>query len=447
MLNLEKVKRILTGRCIRESIHTVLLICYSLSPLWAQISDLSMAVFTMAVAIILLVSLYKDNRFLLQKPKKALELSLAVVGVFALLGIMLYCMHIDIGYRKGYETEFWLLFIVLFYYCINREKKLPVWYLRIVLHSYSGILVLYLAENLAFRQVRFLGDKTVVIWVAGIAALLGVLHYCYNKEKNLNLIYLTETVCAFFVLAIEHHTLSQYVLFFSLLLAVICMPPRAEPVKRGLQMLFVYVFLLANMPLLVNYTSVIPPEKPGYSLEEGVLLDLFLSILGMYVLGVWDKLPLSRERDCILKLRAMQVNFLKMAAGFLTAVLFACLCSSVLGQLPSGTVFDMVKAQAGTLYQAWQEGLAGGILYQSFAQYGICGGFVCIYVIVLMAERVWDNHRFLHHENLMLTLCAAYTGIAVCIYGGSIAALSIPVFLLLCALIPDMQYVKRAEKD
>lgn len=236
------------------------------------------------------------------------------------------------------------------------------------------------------------------------------MHYSYNRVKSLDMIYTAEAVAAFLVLAITHDVISNYIMFFLLILLVILTPPRVKPVRRNLQMFFGFVFLISNMSLITNYTQLIQVSVAAYSLETGVLMDLFLSLLGAYVLDVWDKLPVERERDCILPLRRLQSRLFLVAAGMFCFVAFCSIYGNYLEQLPAGTVLEMMKNEAVVLFQVCHESVINRFLFYGMEEYGVLGGVVSVAFIILSAERIYANRRFLHHENFMLTMCSGFMG-------------------------------------
>ena len=84
-------------------------------------------------------------------------------------------------------------------------------------------------------------------------------------------------------------------------------------VKRDMQLLFIYLFLLSNMSLLTNYTKVIQANV-SFDLEHSVYIELLLAIGGVFFFTQWDKIPegIDLERLVTRKLRRM-FRFLMIA--------------------------------------------------------------------------------------------------------------------------------------
>ena len=66
--------------------------------------------------------------------------------------------------------------------------------------------------------------------------------------------------------------------------------PTVELVKRDMQMLFLYLFLLGNMGFLTTYTGLI---KGGvaYSLDSCIYLNVAIVIGGIFFFRMWEKIP------------------------------------------------------------------------------------------------------------------------------------------------------------
>lgn len=425
---------------------TILICIYALAPILGKTGSSLIPVITVAGIVLLYAELLREKQVFLKRPNKALEFGIAVIGILALLGILLFCFGIDIGHKQGYGTEFLLLFFALFYYYIYSKKRINSVYFTMILHIYSGVLVLCLLEFLVFPEMGIFTDSWQNASVALMAAMLAVIHYCYNRVKSLRLIYLTEAAVAFVVLAINHNVISLYIMCVLLFLLAALMPPRVGPVKRSLQLFFGFVFLVSNMSLITNYTMLVPKIEPVYSLETSVLIDLLLCILGVYVTSVWDKLPLEKEYNCILPLRKLQKNLLKIAVGFSGVFFFFGFCGSHLVKLSGSTIFEMAKVEIEVLFKACQTSLTEGLLFKVAEEYRLFGVALCLAMAILVIERVVVNRRFLHHENIILTMCSCMLGIIACFYSVDVKVLPVYAFVLICALVPDMQYVKGTKK-
>lgn len=429
-----------------NTIVTILICFFALAPILGKLGSGLIPIFTVLGVVFLYTGLLREKRTFLKRAEKPLEFCIVVMGTLSLLGILLFCLGLDIGQQEGYETEFLILFFSLFYYYVYSKKQIKSVNFAIVLHIYSGILVVALMEFLVFPQMGIFTDSWQNASMALLVALMAVIHYCYSKIRGLRLIYITEAVVAFLVLAINHNVISLYIMCLMLFLLAALLPPRVKPIKRSLQMFFCFTFLISNMSLFTNYTGLFPVKEPGYSLETSVLVDLLLCVLGVYVTGVWDKLPLEKEYNCTLPLRRMQKNLLRVSVGFVGIFLFFGLCGNHLGKLPGGTIFNMAKVEIDVLFKVCQASLTEGLLFRAAEEYGLFGIVVCLVNTILVIERIVVNRRFLHHENIILTMCSCLFGIIFCFYSINAKVLPVYSFMLICALIPDMQYVKGNKK-
>lgn len=421
-----------------NTVWLVLVLLYAIFPLWGNI-NIFMISGTMAVV---LTWLNRKNLLHIRKPKQLLEWGVFGIGAASLMSVFLFCIGIDIGYEEGYETEMWLLIFSLSYLYFICKREIKAVYFKIILHTFSIMTFLCAVRFLVFENVVRNLSSLQIAQIALTSAVLAVVYYSYSRDKGHSLIYLAEASMAFMVLAVNHNIMSLYMMFFLLFLILTYTLPRIEPVKRSLQMFFGFVFLLGSMPLITNYTDLFLTECEGYRLETGVLLDLFLCILGSYVLQIWDRVSVQKEWESIALIRDMQKNLRKVIGGIVFLLLGFCLCSRELEGIPDGMIMDTMKTEAMILGRECLDGTAEGIFYQSIVKYGVLGAVCCSCLAVLMAKRIMDNCRFLHHENFLLTMCAILVGIWVMLNGGSGAIFPIWELLLIFALVPDMHYLR-----
>jgi len=419
----------------------VLVAFYSLLPLLGHINTMVVP----GMIVVFLILLNRKNLMHIKKPEQLLEWGVFCIGTVSLLSVFLFCAGIDIGYEEGYETEMWLLIFSLSYLYFTCRREIKTVYFKIVLHTFSVILFLCIIRFLVFENVVGNLSSLQIAQIAMTGAVLAVIYYSYSKDKGYSLIYLAEAFMAFIVLVINHDIISLFIMFFLLFLILAYTLPRVEPVKRSLQMLFGYVFLLSNMPLITNYTNLILVECEGYRLETGVLLDLFLCILGSYVLKIWDKVSVKKEWETIALIRNMQKDLRKIIAGMAFFLAGLYLCGHELEGIPGGMVMDTLKTEAGIFYKECQNSAVNGFFYQSIVKYGAWGAVGCTCFVVLAAKRIMDNCRFLHHENFILTMCALLFGLTAVFSGASKTVFPIWSFMLIFILIPDMRYVRRKE--
>lgn len=436
---LNRLKAILrTAQKYSDMVWLVLIALYSLLPLLGNINTIVIP----GILVIFWLLLNKDHLLHIRKPKQLLEWGVLCTGAASLLSVFLFCIGIDIGYEEGYETEMWLFIFSLTYLYFICKKEIKTIYFKIILHTFSGLVFLCALRFLVFENVVRNLSSLQIAQIAMTCAVLAVIHYCYSKDKGYSLIYLAEAVMAFIVLAINHDIMSLYIMFFLLFLILVSIPPKMEPVKRCLQMLFGFVFLLSNMPLITNYTDFIMAECTGYRLETGVVMDLFLCVLGSYVLGIWDKVSVKKEWEAITLIRKLQKNLQKLAAGMVFLLVGFYLCSHALEGTQGGMIMETLKAETAVFHRECQNGAVQGIFYQSIVKYGAFGAFGCVCFAVLMTKRIMDNRRFLHHENFILTMCVLLIGMSIMFNGIDEVMFPIWSLLLIFILVPDMRYVR-----
>lgn len=185
--------------------------------------------------------------------------------------------------------------------------------------------------------------------------------------------------------------------------------PMAQHMKRVMQMFFGAAFLLCNMSLLFNYVEWFQVENVTYVLGTSVVGELFLSVLALYALREWDKIPadvdINRVRLFSFQHRIKQAVkiMLAVAVFFLfigydmgieshgTNILF-------LGEngetVETGIFVNTVTSLLYHIYEAFQIACSRNVIMTGYAFLGLAGAVVavfCMGICIYCMYRAYKN--------------------------------------------------------
>ncbi len=438
----------LAGKIKYRHIICVCLFLYTLAPL-ASVSAGQDALVGVVILQCLLfgVTAYRERKWI-GMPDNLLEAALYGVGAFALSGILLYCVGLDVGYQKGYETELNLLLFVLIYLTVKSRPCMEKCYFDSILAALTLMSLICLIAYLIWPGLggcvgSFVQSRESVAACAMLNILLGGMRYSCCGEKAKQLLYGLSTAMACVVLAVNRDVLSLYMTTVMLLLVVIENVPKREIIKRNLQIFCGFVFLLCNMTLITDYTSLLQVECSGYLLETSVILELWLCLFLCYVMRIWDRLPQKEETEQTAMLQELQRTSKKILAAFLFALLGIVLTGEQLKQLPAGVIGKSLEAEGMVLYQAIWESAESNAFYKSAKAYGVPGVVMMLAVWSGMTERIRKKRKLSIRDNIILKAAAVMTVLLWTMRLQSLTCYLIYLWIAAYAFVPRMVFRKK----
>lgn len=175
------------------------------------------------------------------------------------------------------------------------NKEVKKWYIDILAYLgllMSGIFFLYYVGNEAMTPLlgqTIQNTGATASYLMAVAVLI-IFSYCTCEDKMQSYLFLMSATMNFFVLLINKNIVSIWLMIGILLWIPVLFRPTAELIKRAMQLLFVFAFLLCNMSLITNYTSMLAVGV-SYNLEISVYLEMLLAIGGLVFFHYWDRLP------------------------------------------------------------------------------------------------------------------------------------------------------------
>lgn len=231
-----------------------------------------------------------EQKFEFRKPKE--ELDYIVLGIGG-INLMMILFKIADGSGDYGKNILWMGLAITFYMLASEF----VWYRYYTdLFLISGtiailwLLIRYMLQpDFAVAGLLLQNGPARSAYMLLIALAAGA-EYMESREKENDFFYLVISGAAYVILF-----LGQSRSF--LLLGLCCMTAMplffretAEKVKRGVILIFLYLFLYSNMALLASYGGLLK-TKTSFSLMNSVYLDLAIAAALVLFFHYWDKLP------------------------------------------------------------------------------------------------------------------------------------------------------------
>ena len=285
------------------------------------------------------------------------------------------------------------LFCLLYVY-VYKNKEIATGLFDSVI--YAGIVVMgamlfaYAGNENGISWIsNLITDKAEVASWALLVSIVGVISYCFCEDKIRSWFYLLTTTLAFLILCINHYCISIWMLLFGLLLIPVIFRPIAELIKRDMQMLFLFMFILSNLSLITNYTDFLLVEVT-LSLESSVYLEMFLAVGGIIFFHFWDRLPENVDLN--------KVSMLKLQRVFMYALCLVVIAfmGIVFGgnswyDLPDTMVGKLVKSAAVPVISELAQGRSG--LSKIIEYKGILGIILLIGLFYVLLRKMMGNYH------------------------------------------------------
>ena len=108
-----------------------------------------------------------------------------------------------------------------------------------------------------------------------------VVLFCTTENRKKQLLAFGVSLISFFVLFLNENQTGIWLVVFFLLGIPVIFRPRAELIKRSMQLLFTYLFLWCNMSLITNYVKAVTWPPVNYSWEASVYGELVLAVAAL----------------------------------------------------------------------------------------------------------------------------------------------------------------------
>lgn len=326
-----------------------------------------------------------------------LDVIMGLLLLYELLQLIVTLVSAAEDEVPDYSLNLLIIGLIMLYVLMMETGGMERSYLDLIL--YSGLIVMmvlllgYLCSPRIGESLILWGNQMASASYLLLIATVGVLQYCTSKIPLQSYFYAMCTFISFFLLGCNHSVISFWILGITILLVPILLRPTALLIKKAMQMLFVFLFLLSNMSLVTNYTGLLLVETT-YDLEHSVYLDFLLAFGGVLFFHYWDRMPKKVRLDRIVLRRLYRVEKQIVKVCLMILLLFI-IGGSAWQSLDSGRM--SIQALQGFTGSLWEEMERNqSFFFQCVARQGIVGAVLCILVIIFATERVsrafgWDK--------------------------------------------------------
>ena len=326
-----------------------------------------------------------------------------------------------------------LAFVVL-YFCLSSGIRFREIYFDLIL--YGGLLfcTVYLFPH--FTGIQMPGYGSLIFEDDGAAAscfllvsMVGVYQYCFCRDRLRSCFYLAVSAVGFLALFLNRNVLSFWLMTAYFFAMPILLRPTAQLIRKDMQMLFLFGFMLSNMSLLTEYTQVIITEL-SYSLEHSAYLDLLLAGGGVLFFHYWDKIPAEAdlERLVMRKMRRVYKGLLMMIGILLAGMFIGADKWAAFGERMSEEAW---KGFALPLVEAVKQGESG--FYFLFREAGVGAGIFIVVFFIFLIERFRRNYGLAKPVTGILILISGVFLVQLLFWRPAVNTLTIYFMLLLFA--------------
>lgn len=231
-----------------------------------------------------------------------LDIVIYLIGLLALVSLVGKIIFNPTEYLK----EMLAITIVLMYYLLR--KRCVITENQVMAFSIFGMITNTLLlwhylvdDSFDFILQAMLQNNLVATWLV-IVVTINVVSYCIYDSKWFW--HGANAMVGFFLLLIQKNIPSLVLILILFFTLPFIYKPTKQLIKKDMQMLFVYAFMLCNMSLITGYTEVFDKELGlSYDLETSVYLELLLSVFGVFFFNFWDKLGNEDSREDLRRTR------------------------------------------------------------------------------------------------------------------------------------------------
>lgn len=317
---------------------------------------------------------------------------LLVLFAYTLLRFISTLFTLEMAGKINLEFTILLFLSCLIYWIAFGKRSIgPLWLDTLTFMGglgSLGILLYFLGlESLAgWISLVEKGTGTIASYLM-LPGIFSVSVYCFSEEKAKRIAALVVAGIVFFTLILNQNQASLWLMVL-LLLAIPCIyRPRAEWIKRDMQLLFLFAFLWCNMSLLVNYTEWI--KKPlSFSLEASVYGELILALGGVIFFHFWDQIPEGKDLHKISMVR-LQKHFRKLFL-FVILILTAMLLNvNALNGLPDKGFSGFCKEVFLPLAEELQQ--TRGSFFITLKELGVVMSLLILLGMIILGKRIYKN--------------------------------------------------------
>lgn len=335
------------------------------------------------------ILLAMDRHFTFRRPERMLDYT-----VIAIAGVNLILVPVKLlSGRADYTKNLLVVAFVICFYLLSCGFVFYHYYIDIFLFSGAVVMIQLLVHYTmqpAYEKpvALLLEDSHALTCFLLLLALVAGAEYLGEKQKENDIFYLTIAGVAFFLLFIGQNRAGVLIGLLGVTLMPICLPYTAEQLKRGIILLFLYLFLYSNMSLIAGYSGILQVET-HFPLSDSVYLDLFMAAVGAVFFFWWDRQSWKEPLELV---KLPNAGRLWRCCAIMEGLLFGIM---ILGGKRLSELGSDLERSIGNFGMAVLGELSAGrnVFLESAVQMGIWGMLLMAVLWIFFAEQVWKRKQ------------------------------------------------------
>lgn len=227
--------------------------------------------------------------------------------------------------------------------------------------------------------------------------------FCTTENRKKQMLAFGVALISFFTLFLNENQTGIWMVVFFFLGIPILFRPRAELIKRSMQLLFTYLFLWCNMSLITNYVKAVTWPPVNYSLEASVYGELVLAVAAMFFFHFWDHIPEGKNLNFI-SMIGLQKMIRSCFIGLLLFLVGGILNIQRIASLPQESFTKFIVSLLQPLSQELQsKHTSFFVLYRNT---GILITVLVLAMLIILGkkiyakihkDKIWTNYLFLFY--------------------------------------------------
>lgn len=287
---------------------------------------------------------------------------------------------------------------------------------------YMGLLLHFLLNRkFAAPLALLLENEQALLTFLLLMVILAAEGYYREGDKVRRSFYMLLALTGYFLLFLQKNIVGILLGGIGFLVSALVHKPEREQIKRISQLAFSYFFLLANMSLMQQFIPALK-ENGGYSMEDGVYLELLLAFVCVVFFSWWEKQP---EEEKYLP------QYKKWMFRIAVGVSFVLLSLLVSGRRLAGMEGKSIAALCNISEKLQAYCAANDSTFTAMlGKYSLLGIIWLLVVLFMVSKRVWERSKRGKLPPTFMTLCIMYLIQSVFFAGQAVTAPVYVVFLV-----------------